>query len=153
VATSDESGQLVEHEAPLRPAEPLWRLAPTRHSDGRNLADFMMLIPGLADAGGAGRRHVSDSVRGVCESFGGAVAFAEINYRLNILWVSVEAEPGLTGQVASAIRARVPDALLVGGQLGAMPMLPARRWTWRSWLDRLRALPGPVRARLPRRSG
>lgn len=144
---------MIVHDAPLRPAEPLWQLAPTHRPDGRCLADFMMLIPGMATAGDAGRRHVSDAIRGVCEGFGEAVAFVEINYRLNVLWVSVEAEPGLTGRVATAIRERVPDALLVGGQLGAVPMVPAPRRVWAQWLSKLKTLPRPLVARLPKRPG
>jgi hypothetical protein len=145
------SSNVTLHNAPLRPAEPLWQLAPTRRSDGRGLADFMMLIPGMATAGDAGRRHVSASIQAVCEGFGEAVVFAEINYRLNILWVSVDAEPGLTGRVASAVRERIPDALLVGGQLGAIPTLPVRNRVWRNWIRTLRALPLPIVARLPGR--
>ncbi|MGD1982479.1 MAG: hypothetical protein PVF93_01085 [Chromatiaceae bacterium] len=151
MASQTNNGQVVSQKSPLRPAEPLWQVAPTRRADGRCLADFMMLIPGLAGAESAGRRHVSESVRSVCEGFGDAVAFAEINYRLNLLWVSVEAEPGLSGRVASAIRERLPDALLVGGQLGAMPAFPAPRQRWRAWVERLRSLPRPLLARLPRR--
>lgn len=151
MSPKDDKVQIVTNETPLRPAEPLWQLAPTRRPDGRCLADFMMLIPGLAVAENAGRRHVSDSVRAVCEGFGDAVAFAEINYRLNVLWVSVEAEPGLTGRVASAIRERLPDALLVGGQLGAVPTLPTPRRAWRAWFARLCSLPRPIAPRLPKR--
>jgi hypothetical protein len=134
----------------MRPAEPLWRLAPTRGDDGRCLADFMMLIPGLSKSGAAARHHIADAIRRVCEDFGESVAFADINYRLNVLWVSVEAEPGLAGRVAAAIRQRVPAAMLVGGQLGAVPALPTatRRWTW--W-TKVRSLPAPLVARLPGR--
>ena len=42
----------------LGPAEPLWRLSPTRTDDGRNLADFMMLIPGLGARPEAARELV-----------------------------------------------------------------------------------------------
>lgn len=117
----------------MTPAEPLWRLAPTRGEDGRSLADFMMLIPGLAGRPGVCRDQVVMSIREVCESYGDQVAFADVNFAINVLWVSVVAEPGLGGRVAGSIRERVPDALLVGGQLalggglqGADP--PRHRW-------------------------
>lgn len=144
----EETARAVAERAPLYPAEPLWRLAPTRGEDGRCLADFMMLIPALATGGEGVRRHVGESIRTVCESFGDAVAFAEVNYRLNILWVSVAAEPGLSGRVASAIRQQLPDALLVGGQLGAVPAMPQVRGSWRAWWRRLGVLPAPVLRRL-----
>ncbi len=108
-------------EGRLRPAQPLWRLAPTRGDDGRCLADFMMLIPGLGTRPERARSLVAERVREVCEAYRGQVAFADINYAINVLWVSVEAEPGLAGRVAQSIRGRVPEARLIGGQLGAVP--------------------------------
>ena len=65
------------------PAEPLWRLAPTRGKDGRSLADFMMLIPGLARKPQACRERVAALIREVGASYGARVAFADINYRFN----------------------------------------------------------------------
>ena len=106
----------------LGPAVPLWRIAPTRDGDGRCLADFMMLIPRLGSRPHAAREQVALQVREVCRAYGGQVVFAEVNYALNLLWVSVAAEPGLAGRVAQSIRGRIPDARLVGGQLGAVPM-------------------------------
>jgi hypothetical protein len=100
------------------PAQPLWQLAPTRGEDGRCLADFMLLIPGLAARPQTGRDRVAMLIREVCASFGDRVAFADINYAINVVWVSVAAEPGLGGQVARAIRQKVPEALLIGGHLG-----------------------------------
>ncbi len=109
---------------PHSPAPPLWRLAPTRAHDGQCLADFMMWIPGLGDRPEQSRERIAQMIREVCESYGEQVAFADLNYAINVLWVSVAAEPGLAGRVAQSIRGRVPDALLVGGQLGAVA-LPA----------------------------
>jgi hypothetical protein len=122
---------MSEEEAPARdlptrnglaPAVPLWRIAPTRDQDGRCLADFMMLIPRLGSRPAAAREEVARRVCEVCEAYRGQVVFAEVNYALNTLWVSVTAEPGLAGRVAQSIRGRIPEARLVGGQLGAVPM-------------------------------
>lgn len=66
------------------------------------------------------RDQVADRIRAVCAGYGEQVVFADVNYAINVLWVSVIAEPGLTGRVAQSIRAEVPQALLVGGQLGAV---------------------------------
>lgn len=109
----------------LAPAPPLWHLVPTRGGDGRCLADFMMLIPGLRARSPLYRDRVAQAVREVCESFGERVVFADINIAINVLWVSVVAEPGLAGRVAASIRERVPEALLIGGQLGAVSALQA----------------------------
>lgn len=152
--SSDDPAQRALASGPCAtPAEPLWRLAPTRGEDGRSLADFMMLIPGLAKRPLACRERVATVIREVCESYGDRVAFADINYAINVLWVSVAADPGLGGQVAQSIRQRVPEALLVGGQLGVASALQvaAPRWDglWR-YLRRLskarsRRLSGPGR--------
>lgn len=119
---------------PINPAEPLWRLAPTRDEDGQSLADFMMLIPHLGECPAAVRECIGERIRDVCATFGERVAFADLNYSLNVPWISVAAEPGLAGKVAQAIRARVPEARLIGGQLGAVPsglvISPGRR-VWR----------------------
>jgi hypothetical protein len=121
MTTSPPDKALLPGGRRVDPAVPLWRIAPTHADDGRSLADFMMLIPGLKKRPEAVRKRVAELIREVCESYDGQVAFADINYSINVLWVSVAAEPGLTGRVAQSIRSRVPDALLVGGQLGAVP--------------------------------
>lgn len=131
----------------LGPAVPLWRIAPTRDSDGRCVADFMMLIPRLRSRPTAARELVARQVREVCESYGTRVVFVEVNYALNLLWVSVAAEPGLAGQVARSIRGRIPEALLVGGQLGAVPT-PLAAVAGAGLVDRLRRLRGRVVGRL-----
>jgi hypothetical protein len=61
------------------------------------------------------------------------VVFADINYAINVLWVSVAAEPLLAGRVAQSIRARVPEALLIGGQLGAAALPVVRLDGGRGW--------------------
>lgn len=109
------------------PAAPLWRLVPTRGGDGRCLADFMMLIPGLGNRPPASRERVANAIREVCESYGEQVTFADVNYAINVLWVSVVAEPCLAGRVAQSIRARVPEALLIGGALGTASLPTVRR--------------------------
>lgn len=138
----------------LRPAVPLWRVAPTRGDDGRGVADFMMLIPRLGQRPALERGHVEQAVRDVCESYRGQVVFAEINYRINVLWISIEPEPGLARRVARAVRDRVPDALLVGGQLGAATVCAVAdtgRPRWLAWLDRAWS-GGLALSRIPRRA-
>ncbi len=142
-----KSRPVAPRQLRLDPAQPLWRIAPTRGDDGRYLADFMMLIPGLGGRPQAAREWVASRVREVCESYGEQVAFADINYSLNVLWVSVAAEPGLAGRVAQSIRGRVPEALLVGGQLGAVPT-PLARVDRRGLWSRLRGLSRRVTARI-----
>ncbi len=145
---SHSQGHVPTSGSRLSPAEPLWQLAPTRGDDGGCLADFMMVIPGLGGREEEYRRWVVDQVRAVCASYAERVAFADINFKINVLWVSLAAEPGLSGQVAAAIRRRVPDALLVGGQMGSVGMAPQRVRRPPGWWHRVRRLARHTRLRL-----
>lgn len=149
MGTTSTDKSVLRSERRVGPAVPLWRLAPTHADDGQSLADFMMLIPGLKQRPEAVRDRVAQLIREVCESYDGQVAFADINYSINVLWVSVAAEPGLAGRVAQSIRSRVPDALLVGGQLGAVsaPIACSPRRGGGLWA-RLRRLSRRVTVRL-----
>lgn len=117
-----DNAKMIPARRDFGPARPLWQVVPTRAADGRMLADFMMLIPSLRNGSDAVRALVARRVREVCAAYDGQVAFADINYSISVLWVSVDAEPGLAGRVAQSIRGRLPDALLIGGQLGAVPV-------------------------------
>lgn len=109
-----------------RAAEPLWRVAPVRDDSGRLLADFMLVVPRMRSRGPVFAEHAVHAVRRACERFDGKIRFAELNKTTGVIWVSVAAEPGLCAQVASAIRLQLPEALLVGGQLGAVSGVPER---------------------------
>jgi len=142
MAHGESRNRKITPTAALYPACPLWQLAPVKAEDGGALADFMMLIPGLAGRPAAYRDQVAASVQAVCASFGRRVAFADLNYGINVLWVSVAAEPGLAGQVAQAIRQQVPEALLIGGQLGAPAGVPVAAGTYAGWRRRARRIVG-----------
>jgi len=101
-------------------AAPLWQLAPSRGPQGRPVADFMMLIPRLRHRGPAFAEHAAQVLQGICRRFDEQVYFADLNLRTGAIWISVAARPGLCRQVAGAIRAELPQALTVGGQLGAI---------------------------------
>jgi len=101
-------------------AEPLWQLAPARSAQGRPVADFMMLIPRLRHRGPAFAEHAAQVLQAICRRFDDQVYFADLNLRTGAIWVSVAARPGLCREVAGAIRAELPQALTVGGQLGAV---------------------------------
>jgi len=115
------------------PGGDLWRYAPVRDGEGRNLCDLMMLIPGLKQG-----RHLPlllcQQLQEVLVGFDDRVCFAEVNERLGIVWVTVAPEPGLCGLVADAIRARIDGARVVGNY--ARPPA-ARRLPWMTRVRRL----------------
>lgn len=102
--------------ASLAAAEPLWKRVPLRGDDGRALSDFMVLFPALRSK----PRHVIEAtveeIHLVLERYRHAVVFAELNMRLNVLWVSVKPIPGICLELAAALFERVPEARLVAPQ-------------------------------------
>jgi len=100
----------------LQPDEPLWKRVPTRDAEGRPLADFMMLIPRLRQKPEEGVRATVAELETVLTFYRRFVVFADLNLRLNLLWVSVKPIPGITLEVAAAIKQRVPEALLVANK-------------------------------------
>lgn len=95
------------------PAEPLWKRVPTRGDDGQQLSDFMMLIPGLRHWPGERRQRAMDAIYQVLNHYRSVVVFADMNLRLNLLWVSVRPVPGICMELPIALRCRVPEAKLV----------------------------------------
>lgn len=101
---------------PLQPAEPLWQRAPARDTDGSPLSDFMMIIRGLRDQPPVRRARTVDVIQTVLSNYGPLVVFADLNLRLNVLWVTVRPRPGICAELPAAIFARVPEARLVAYQ-------------------------------------
>jgi hypothetical protein len=97
----------------LRAAEPLWNHVPTTDNEGQRLSDFMMLIPKLRQQPQSHIQHVLKQIEEVLEFYQHAVVFADLNLRLNVLWVSVKPIPGICLELPAAILDRVPEARLV----------------------------------------
>ena len=118
-----ESGLLnVERNVPrrgahLEPAEPLWKRVPTRGEDGRPLSDFMMLIPRLRDRPRSEFMRTVERIQGVFDHYRHAVVFADLNMRLNVLWVSVRPIPGIILDLSTALNYAVPEARLVAQKI------------------------------------
>lgn len=94
------------------PALPLWRLAPTRDSSGHLLTDFMMLIPRLRTRPPLEIERASRDIQAVL-ALHRDVVFADLNLKLNLLWVSLRPRPGAISELVAAIRLRIPEARLV----------------------------------------
>lgn len=98
--------------ASLQPAPPLWQLAPTRDASGHRLTDFMMLIPRLRSQPPGRIEQTSRDIEAVL-ALHRDVVFADLNLKLNLLWVSLRPRDGAITELAAAIRLRVPEAVLV----------------------------------------
>ena len=94
-------------------SEPLWNHVPTSDAEGQRLSDFMMLIPKLRKQPPSHIQHVLEQIEEVLNFYQHAVVFADLNLRLNVLWVSVKPVPGICLELPAAILDRVPEARLV----------------------------------------
>ncbi len=93
--------------------EPLWKMVPKRDARGQAYADFMMLAPGLKGRSQREMGVILQVIRGILARFGDAVAFADFNMDIRVLWVSLECRPGLMFRVVAALRVHVPELKLV----------------------------------------
>ncbi len=94
------------------PGTPLWQIVPTRGADGRPLADFMMLIPGLRKRPQHEINNALNNLQKALQQYHDVV-FANFNLKINVLWVSVNCRPGLILEMVASIQDAVPEALLI----------------------------------------
>jgi hypothetical protein len=99
--------------ASFLPAEPLRKRAPAFDEHGKALSDFMVLFPGLVKKPQHHIQAAIEHIQKVFSDFGHAVVFAELNLKLNLLWISVRPIPGVRFQIAEALRSAIPEARLV----------------------------------------
>lgn len=92
---------------------PLFKRAPRTDERGRPLTDFMMIIPQLRTRSARLINNKVSKIQKVLERFGDTVVFADLNLKINVLWVIVRPVPGVCLDIPSAICAEVPEALLV----------------------------------------
>ena len=97
----------------LESNRPLYERVPTRDTNGQRLGDFMVLFPGLRDRPAYQLARALGDMQAVLGAHA-EVVFADVNVRLNLLWVSVRPKPGVILEIASALKALMPEALLVG---------------------------------------
>lgn len=100
--------------ATLEPAEPLWQRVPTRLPDGRPVSDFMMLIPRLRHQPLHIIQRTLRDIDDVLNQYRSIVLFAELNLKINTLWVSVNPVPGICLELPAAVKLSIPEAVLVG---------------------------------------
>ena len=98
----------------LSPAEPLWKLVPTHDEDGGPVSDLLMIIPKLKTRP---EPYIKDTLANIEFSliqFNDEILFANLDMKLNTLWISFKAVPGIYGKIVSTLRINVPNAVLVG---------------------------------------
>lgn len=96
----------------MQPGVPLWKLAPTRDETGARLCDFMVLIPRLKFRQAVYIDNAQRHMAGVLKQYD-EVVFANMDLKLNLLWVSHRYRARLMLEIVDAIRQQLPEAVLV----------------------------------------
>jgi hypothetical protein len=104
---------ILQKILPQHPAEPLWKRVPTRTEAGELAADFMMLFIGLRQLTPHTQQSIFEQLYEVLNIYENFILFAEVNLRINTLWVSHKPRPGLGAEIAAMIHDRIPQAKLI----------------------------------------
>ena len=97
----------------LDATEPLRKRAPAVDQDGRALSDFMVIIPNLRTRPQIRIQQTMQEIHRILSCFEDQVVFAEVNLKLNLLWVSIRPVAGIRFEITEALRGSIPDARLV----------------------------------------
>lgn len=108
------AGKQLHKALQIEPNESLWKRVPKHCEDGKPLGDFMMLIPGLNKKTPADIQERLSGISAVLCLFEKIVVFADLNMKLNLLWISHKPVPGSSIDISVAIQEKVPEARLVG---------------------------------------
>ena len=108
------SDQKIDMFKGVLPGEPLYKIAPTRDEDGKSFVDFMLIIPKLKKKPQKYIDRTLKDIQMVLSRYSHDVVFANMDLKINCLWVSHKAKAGLCKELTAAIRQYVPEAMLVG---------------------------------------
>ncbi len=98
----------------ISPAEPLWKVAPTRDENGNRVGDLLMIIPKLKTKPSHHIQKTLAEIETALKQFSSLILFANVDMKLNTLWVSFKAQPGLFVEITAALKLHVPEAVIVG---------------------------------------
>lgn len=98
----------------VSPATPLWKLAPTRDNNGGPVSDVLIIIPKLKTKPEQYIKNTLANIEFVLKQFNDEVLFANLDMKLNTLWVSFKAIPGVYAKLVSQLKISIPEAVLVG---------------------------------------
>ncbi len=90
---------------------------PTHTEDGQPVCDFMLLIPGLNKRLAPQIEKRIEHISLVLREYEPWVLFADLNLKLNILWISYRPRMGLSFEIAGAIRSQVPETRIIAIKL------------------------------------
>ena len=103
----------LPRNAKIQYSEPLWKRVPTRDLKGKPYTDFMMLIPGLRNFESSRLQEIIDKLEAVLKHYEKDIILADLNLKINVLWVTLQPHIGLSAEIAALIHHAVPEAKLV----------------------------------------
>ncbi len=109
----DQSSQEIKHTLELSPNTPLWQRVPTKDESGKYLGDFMMIIPKLKTATAEHQKHTLDALNCVLNRYQETIVFADLNLKMNVLWISIRPVHGIISEISAAIIESVPEAKII----------------------------------------
>jgi len=109
---SEQQTQLT-HSLGYKASTPLWQRVPTKDDQGKLLADFMIIIPKLNKQPSYVISKTIQKLQIALQQHDETVFFADLNIRINILWISYQARKGKCIDIATTIINAVPEAKLI----------------------------------------
>lgn len=97
----------------IQQSQPLWQRAPTRTDAGEYVCDFMMIIKQFNQLTSHNQESIVEKLYAVLKHYSDVVIFADLNVKLNLLWISHRPRPGIGLEVAAMIHEFIPEAKLV----------------------------------------
>ena len=97
----------------IQQSQPLWQRVPTRTDAGEYVCDFMMLISRFNQLTSHNQNSIVEKLYAVLKQYSDVVIFADLNVKLNLLWISHRPRPGIGLEVAAMIHEFIPEAKLV----------------------------------------
>lgn len=97
-------------------SEPLWQRVPTKDDHGKPLADFMMLIAKLNKQPPHHISKIIQKLQIALTQHGDSIFFADLNIKINVLWISYQAEKGTCIEIVTTIIKAIPEAKLITTQ-------------------------------------
>ncbi len=108
-----KNSDALRHTLTLSPNTPLWQRVPTKDETGKYLGDFMMIIPKLKTASSDHQKKTLNALNSVLTRYQDVVVFADLNLKMNLLWISIKPKKGMFAEIPAAIIEQVPEAKLV----------------------------------------
>lgn len=93
--------------------QPLWQRVPTRTDTGELAFDFMVIVKQLNKLAPMKQNIVLDEIYSVLEIYSKVILLADMNLKMNLLWVSHLPRPNLSIEIASRIIDVYPPARLI----------------------------------------